>query len=181
MLSELNEVWTAVLSTVSACGGVGSLLYVRHNRKMKALEAKLAEVNVAKAKIEGKSDEWGLYKDQLDTANKRIVDLLKINAEKEDRHMNDLKDWQERFDKQTDRLRSVQRDLIAANDREKGHIRREGVLERRIAYLLTWICKKGDCDHGEPPRERLRGRTFDEGQAAEIENENTITINLTKE
>ncbi len=178
MLNELNEVWSAILGTITACGGVGSLLYVRHNKKMKALEAQLAEANVNKAKMEGKTDEWHLYREQLDIANQRIIDLLKVNADKEDRHQQDIKDWEERFDKQTDRLRCVQRDLIAANDREKEHIRREGLLERRIAYLLTWICKKSDCDHGEPPRERLRGHRFDDAAAEEIDIENNVTINL---
>ena len=187
MISELNEVWTAVLSTISACGGIGSLIYLRHNKRMKVLEALLAEANVNKAKMEGKSDEWHIWKEQneaLSALNKDLTErnkeLVQMNAEKEDRHQQDIKDWESRFTEQTTYLRVVQRDLIASNDREKEHIRREGGLERRIAYLLTWICKKSDCDHGEPPRERLKGHTFDDAAAAEIENEYRVTINLTK-
>lgn len=187
MLNELNEVWSAILGTLSACGGIGSLLYVRHNKRMKALEAQLAEANVKKAHMEGKSDEWHIWKEQceslsaLNTAlTERNKELVAINAEKEDRHQQDIKDWEGRFTEQTTYLRSVQRDLIAANEREKNHIRREGLLERRIAYLLTWICKRSDCDHGEPPRERLKGHVFDETEAREIEIENNVTINLEK-
>ncbi len=179
----IDQLSTILISTLSGGGFttiIGAWLYRRQNKRLKESEALLAEANVAKAKIEGKSDEWELYKDQLNTANTRIVELLKINAEKEDRHMGDLKDWQERFDKQTDRLRSVQRDLIAANDREKEHIRREGLLLRRIQYLISFVCKRTDCDHGIPPRQHLLGCTFDESQIEDAEREKEITIDLTK-
>lgn len=187
MINELNEVWTAILTTVSACGGLGSIWYHAHNKRMKALEAQLAEANVDKAKMEGKADEWHIWKEQceaisdlnakLTERNQKLVDM---NAEKEDRHQQDIKDWEERFTNQTTYVRSVQRDLIAANEREKDHIRREALLERRVAYLLTWICKKSACDHGEPPRERLKGHRFNEAEIEDIEIENNITINLDK-
>lgn len=187
MISELNEVWTAVLGTVSACGGIGGVFFYAHNKKMRELEAKLKESEVNKARIEGKADEWHIWKEQCEALSelntkltKRNEELVQMNAEKEDRHQQDIKDWESRFTEQTTYLRGVQRDLIASNEREKNLIQRIGVLMRRIQYLITWICKKGDCDHGEPPRERLRGHTFDDDAAAEIENENRVTINLTK-
>lgn len=187
MISELNEVWTAILGTISACGGIGGLLYHAHNKKMRELEAKLKESEVNKARIEGKADEWHIWKEQCEALSelntkltKRNEELVAMNAEKEDRHQQDIKDWESRFTEQTTYLRSVQRDLIASNDREKNLIQRIGLLMRRIQYLLTWICKDSCCDHGQPPRERLKGHVFDEAVAVEIETENNVTINLSK-
>lgn len=81
--------------------------------------------------------------------------------------MADLKEKEERFNAQTDYLRGVQRDLMKSLEREKEHIRKEGVLERRVAYLLNWLCKKSDCNHGIPPRDRLTNQEFDESQIEE--------------
>ena len=188
MINELNEIWTAVLGTLSACGGIGGVFFYAHNKKMKALEAALAEANVNKAKVESKADEWHIWKEQceaLSELNHKLTErnqkLVDMNAEKEDRHQQDIKDWESRFTDQTTYLRGVQRDLISANEREKEHIRREGVLERRVAYLITWICKKSDCDHGVPPRDRLKGHRFDDAEVEEVVIENSVTINLDKQ
>ncbi len=176
MINELSSSLITGISTFVGTGGLASLFLWRHNRKMRDLEAQLKSAEVSKAKIEGKTDEWHLYKEQLDTANQRIIDLLKVNAEKEDRHQQDIKDWEERFTNQTTYLRSVQRDLIAANEREKNLIQKIGLLLRRIQYLTMWICKRGDCDHGEPPRERLSGHVFDNSQTTEIDKENDTPL-----
>lgn len=158
-----------ILGTGIPLGSVSAWLYRRQNRKLKNAEVALSEANVAKAASEVKACEWHIWQEQVERLTQlnndlilRNKELVAMNAEKEDRHQADIKDWEERFTSQTTYLRGVQRDLIAANDREKEHIRRESLLERRITYLSTWICKKGDCDHGEPPRDRLKGREFDE-------------------
>lgn len=186
-IAELTTIFGTLLGVLTPLGGVGAWLYRKQNKRLKESEAQLAEANVSKAKIESKADEWHILKEQIETLSvynkdltERNRELVQMNADKEDRHQQDIKDWEDRFDKQTDRLRSVQRDLIAANEREKNLIQRTGVLMRRIQYLLTWICKKGDCDHGIPPRERLKGYVFDDGEITEIENENNVTINLIK-
>lgn len=157
--------------------GVGAWFYRKQNKRLKEAEAQLAEANVNNAKMQGKSDEWRIWKEQneaLSELNQKLTDrnekLVQMNAAKEDRHQQDIKDWEERFTNQTTYLRGVQRDLIAANEREKNLIQRIGILLRRIQYLITWICKDSNCDHGEPPRDRLRGHTFDEREAEEIEN-----------
>lgn len=167
MIDGLSEILLTAIGAVGGTGGIAGIVFYRHNKRMKALEAQLKGAEVSKARIEGKTDEWHLYKEQLDTANARIIELLRVNAEKEDRHMSDLKEKEERFNAQTDYLRGVQRDLMSALEREKEHIRKEGQQERRIAYLLNWMCKKNDCDHGIPPRERLNGREFDENEIKE--------------
>ena len=167
MINELSEILITAISAVSGTGGIAGVLLWKHNKKVRELERQLKNAEVSKARIESKTDEWHLYKEQLDTANARILDLLKVNAEKEDRHMSDLKEKEERFNAQTDYLRGVQRDLMKALEREKEHIRKEGVLERRVAYLLNWLCKKSDCNHGIPPRARLTNQEFDESQIEE--------------
>lgn len=173
MINELSGILITAISSVTGTGGLASFLLWRHNKKMRELEAKLAEANVNKAKMEGKSDEWRIWKEQneaLSELNQKLTErnekLVLMNADKEDRHQQDIKDWESRFTEQTSYLRSVQRDLIAANEREKDHIRREGQLQGRISYLMTWICRKSDCDHGEPPRDRLKGHVFNDQDEA---------------
>lgn len=185
MFDNINYIIT-ILSTVMGSGGIAAILQWRHNKKMRELERLLKDTEVNKARIEGKSDEWHIWKEQceaLSELNHKLTErnekLVQMNADKEDRHQRDIKDWEERFTNQTSYLRDVQRDLISANEREKEHIRRESVLERRIAYILTWICKKSDCDHGEPPRERLKGHFFDEREIEEeAAFENNISVNI---
>lgn len=199
MLNEFNEILTTVLTTLTASGGFGIWLHKKHNRRMRQLEAQLAEANVKKAKVESKVEEWHIIKEEneiLSKLNQQLIErngqLVKMNAEKEDRYQEDKKEMEERyqgdkkemeerFNNQTLFLRNVQRDFVASLEREKQHIRREGLLERRIAYLMTWICKKGNCDHGEPPRDRLHGRAFDDRQAEETDIENNETLKLIEE
>lgn len=184
-MMEIITMLGTIVGIITPLGGFGAWLYRKQAKRLKEAEAQLAEANVQRAKIEGKSDEWHIWKEQceaLSELNAKLTDrnekLVQMNAAKEDRHQQDIKDWEERFANQTTYLRGVQRDLIASNEREKEHIRREGLLERRIAYLFTWICKKSDCDHGEPPRERLIGNRFDERVVEEVELENKVSINL---
>lgn len=116
----MNELSTILISLLSGGGLttlVGAWIYRKQNARLKEAETKLAEVNVDKAKVEGKSDEWKIWKEQLEAErehvrfkDERISELLRMNAEKEDRHQADIKDWQERFDKATDRTREVQRE-----------------------------------------------------------------------
>ncbi len=173
-IAELTTIFGTLLGVLTPLGGVGAWLYRKQNKRLKESEAQLAEANVSKAKIESKADEWHLYKEQLDTANHRIVDLLKTNADKEDRHQQDLKDWQERYTEQTRLVRNLHKE-------NKEYIKREGILMRRIQYLVSFICKRTDCDHGIPPRLHLKGCEFDDNQIVEIEQENNVTINLTKQ
>lgn len=125
----------------------GAWKYRKQNKKLKETEVALSEANVKKARIEGKSDEWHIWKEQneaLSALNKDLTErnkeLVQINAEKEDRHQQDIKDWEDRFTNQTTYLRGVQRDLIAANEREKKHIRKEARLEKERDHYKMWKC-----------------------------------------
>lgn len=186
-LSEITTMLGTIVGIITPILGAGAWKYRAQNRKLKDLEVALSKANVDKAKMEGKSDEWHIWKEQneaLSALNKDLTDrnkeLVRMNAEKEDRHQQDIKDWEDRFTNQTTYLRGVQRDLIAANEREKEHIRKEGLLLRRIQYLISFLCKRTDCDHGIPPRQHLVGCTFDESQIEDSEKEKEDTIILTK-
>lgn len=109
MISELNAIIISILSLSVGGTLIGTLLYWRYNKRLKELE-------VEKAKIETNNEEWHLYKEQLDFANERIVSLLKINADKEQRLMDKeeyynkrVGEIEERFNKQTEYLRGIQR------------------------------------------------------------------------
>lgn len=184
-ITEITTMLGTLVGVITPLGGFGAWLYRKQNKRLKEAEAALAEANVNNAKMQGKSDEWRIWKEQneaLSELNQKLTErnekLVQMNADKEDRHQQDIKDWEERFTNQTTYLRGVQRDLISANEREKEHIRRESLLERRISYLITWICKDANCDHGQPPRERLKGHHFDEVVEEEVTAENEISINL---
>lgn len=73
-------------------GTFGAWQYRKQNKRLKEAETKLAEVNVEKAKIEGKSDEFHIWKEQFEslsqlnhTLTERNEKLVQMNAEKEDR------------------------------------------------------------------------------------------------
>lgn len=144
-----------VVGIITPLGGAGVWLYRKQAKRLKEAEAQLAEANVIKAKIEGKSEEWHIWKEQcesLSELNHKLTErnekLVQMNADKEDRHQQDLKDWETRFTEQTTYLRGVQRDLIAANEREKEHIRKESQLELELARKK---CEDIDCPFRKPP------------------------------
>ena len=124
-ITAITTMLGTILGIITPLGGVGAWLYRKQNKRLKEAEAALAEANVSKAKIESKADEWNIWKEQLEAErehvkfkDERINELLRMNADKDDRHQQDIIDWEERFDKQTDRLRDVQRDLLARTQQE---------------------------------------------------------------
>lgn len=137
----MNELSTILISLLSG-GGVttliGAWIYRKQNARLKESEAKLAEVNVDKGRIEAKKQEVDRLLAQIDhqqtTIDKltlRNEKLVEMNAAKEDRHQQDIKDWQDRFDRATDRTREVQREREQlANDKitlveENGNLKLE--------------------------------------------------------
>ncbi|MDE7345359.1 MAG: hypothetical protein K2N48_01300 [Muribaculaceae bacterium] len=168
MLSELNEVWTTILGTLSACGGIGGLLAWRHNKKMRRLEAKLKATEVDKAKVESKTDEFHLYKEMLEHANQRNLELEKRIDERENYWQGECAKKDARYDEQTKLLRAKNSEVNAKDEQIQAEKDLNTEYERTIAelmeentYLHSWVCRKGDCDNGEPPRGRLKGSTFD--------------------
>ena len=168
MISALNEVWTTVLGTVSACGGIGGVLAWKHNRKMRRLEARLKATEVDKAKVESKADEFHLYKEMLDHANERILGLERHSAEREQWWQGETERRDARYDEQTLLLRAKNSEVNAKDEQIQAEKDLNTEYERTIAqlmeentYLHSWVCRKGDCENGEPPRGRLKGSTFD--------------------
>lgn len=129
---------------------IGAWLYRRQNKRLKESEAKLAEINVDKGRIEAKKQEVDRLLVQIDhqqgTIDKlieRYEKLVEMDAAKEDRHQDDIKDWQDRFDRATDRTREAQREREhLANDKIK--------LIEEIGELKIELVKKR-CDDKECP------------------------------
>lgn len=55
---------------------------------------------------------------------------------------NQLLEKERRFNDQTDRLREVQRDLVAANERELALTRENGELKLEIEWHRQWHCSR---------------------------------------
>lgn len=154
-LQEIITLLGTIAGVVSTLGGIGIFMYRKQNRRLKESEAKLAEVNVEKAKIETKGEEAALYERQiklLSESNEQLIarnkDLVQINAEKEDRHQQDIKDWEQRFTDQTSVLRGVQRDLIQANNDKLTLTEEIGELKVQLAEKK---CEDKLCPFRLPP------------------------------
>ncbi|MCH5225063.1 MAG: hypothetical protein J1D77_03650 [Muribaculaceae bacterium] len=129
-----------------------ALMYRRQNKKLKDLE-------VDKARIESKNDEWHLYKEQLESAFNRIKELLEVNREKETRlvekdrsYSESINAVEERFNKQTNYLRGIQRSLNESLEKINELICEKGKLLRLIDHLNQWKCIKPwvECKDREP-------------------------------
>ena len=148
-ITEITTMLGTILGIITPLGGVGAWLYRKQNKRLKEAEAALAEANVSKAKVESKADEWNIWKEQLEAErehvkfkDERINELLRMNAEKEDRHQQDIKDWEERFTNQTTYLRSVQRDLLIKTQQEIVYTKKIADLERERDYFKLWFCRR---------------------------------------
>lgn len=148
-ITEITTMLGTILGIITPLGGVGAWLYRKQNKRLKEAEAALAEANVSKAKVESKADEWNIWKEQLEAErehvkfkDERINELLRMNAEKEDRHQQDIKDWEERFTNQTTFLRSVQRDLLAKTQQEIVYTKKIADLERERDFFKLWFCRR---------------------------------------
>lgn len=59
-----------------------------------------------------------------------------------------LLEKEHRFNEQTDRLREVQRELVAANERELALTRENGELKLELEWHRLWHCSR-ECDDSE--------------------------------
>lgn len=140
-MNDLSQILLTILTNTGILTLIYSILYRKQNKKLKDTE-------VDKARIESKVDEWHLYKEQLEIANSRIKELLEVNREKETRliekdrlYSERINEVEERFNKQTNFLRGVQRNLNEALEKNNKLISRKGKLERLIDHLNQWVCK----------------------------------------
>lgn len=154
-MNELSTILTTIISTVVPLISTGAWMYRRQNKKLKDAEVKLAEANVGKAKVESKADEWHIWKEQLEAErehvkfkDERIEQLLKMNADKEDRHQQDIREWEERFDKSVDRTREVQRENAKLHEDKIALITENGELRLELEKKK---CEDLPCPFRLPP------------------------------
>lgn len=167
-LTEIITILSTALGSLTAVGGVGVFMYRRQNKRLKELEVGLAEANVDKEKVSVKTEDWHLWKEQLEAErehvkfqDERIKDLLAENDAKDEQRRADIKEWEARFTDQTKVLRDTQREFRDTLNSQIAQEREIADLREENAYLRQWLCKDAECDHGKPPRERLRGKRFD--------------------
>ena len=154
-LSEITTMLGTLLGVLTPLGGAGAWFYRKQNKRLKEAETKLAEVNVDKGRIEAKKQETDRLLAQIDhqqsTIDKlteRNEKLVQMNAEKEDRHQQDIKDWQDRFDRATDRTREVQREREQLANDKVTLVEQIGELKLDLAKLK---CEDTGCPFRKPP------------------------------
>lgn len=115
-LQEIITLLGTVLGLLTPIGGVGIFMYRKQSKRLKNAEAALAEVNVDKAKAETKNENSAILERQIaqlselnESLMTRNKELIEMNAEKENRHQQEIKNWEERFTAQTKVLRDSQR------------------------------------------------------------------------
>lgn len=167
-ISEITTMLGTAMGVLAPLGGAGVFFYRKQTKRLKEAETRLAEVGVDKAKAETEAEKWHFWKDQiamLSELNKALIErnneLVASNREKEDAHQQDIKDWEERFTDQTRVLRDTQREFRDTLNKQIAHEQETGDLKAENAYLRQWLCEDAECDHGKPPRERLKGKRFD--------------------
>lgn len=144
-----------ILGLLTPIGGVTVFMYRKQNRRLKEAEAKLAEVNVNKAEAEAKAENWHIWEQQCDALHKmnqdliqRNADLVRMNAEKEDRHQEDIKNWEERFTDQTQVLRNAQRNEKERADEVIRLTEENAALKVELAQVR---CNDINCPFRQPP------------------------------
>lgn len=154
-IMELGTMLATSGGITTLLGAVGAWQYRKQNKRLKEAEAKIAEVNVDKGRIEAKKQETDRLLAQIDhqqsTIDKltlRNEKLVEMNAEKEDRHQEDVKDWQDRFDRATDRTREVQREREQLARDKIGLVEEIGELKLELARKK---CEDTDCPFRKPP------------------------------
>lgn len=102
MMIDMTTALVSMAGTLAPLVGGGALLFLRQNRRIKDAEARLAEVNVDKAKVETRADNWHIWREQNETIvalNKALIErnkeLVASMREKEDSHQADIRDWKE--------------------------------------------------------------------------------------
>lgn len=135
MMIDITTALVSMAGTLTPLVGGGALLFLRQNKRIKEAEARLAEVNVDKAKVETRADNWHIWREQNETIvslNKALIErnkeLIASMREKEDSHQADIRDWKE---------------MIA----------RLSETRRERDYYFQWRCYR---EHGDRPQDCKR-------------------------
>lgn len=137
---------------VHFAGGLGLFQWL-HTRKA---NKRLAEAQAETAEAQADIEKWHFYKEQLDIANSRIVELLDINKTKEDRFIEQtqrLRDTQQRELEANERVIQTSIKVAEANARIAELERENGELKVRLA---NHECIKINCIQRDPPNEHTR-------------------------
>lgn len=162
----LQEIWPWL-----AGGGLGWL--AKSSRRIRRAEADSAEAHAD-------NEEWQVYKDQISQLTDIVKTQNNLIKEMTEQHARERAESEARFAAQTDRLREVQRCLVAANDRELRLTQENGRLRQLVAHFKNWHCRRDftDCDRREPEQQvktRYLPMVITEEDASII-NEKTINI-----
>lgn len=154
-MDELSTILLSIISTATPLIGSGVWFFRKQNKRIKDAEASVAEINVTKAKVEAKAEDWHIWKEQNDALseqNQKLIErnkqLVDMNAEKEDRHQEDIKDWESRFDKAVDRTREVQRENASLHEDIVELTKQNGSLKLELEKVR---CNDLSCPFRLPP------------------------------
>ncbi len=175
--AEVSTALGTVVSIFTALGGVGIWQYKKQNKRLKNAEVLLSEVQVEKARMETKADDWHIWKEQnesLAELNKQLTDrnheLVDMLAEKENRHQEELKDKTEQIRKYVDDVMKAESEINRVNDLL--HESKDRITElteerdeerRKKEYYKRWRCEKSSCLDPEgriPPNSKLLAEKY---------------------
>ncbi len=156
---DLTTILTTILGIIATSGAITYAF--RSGRKKAQAEADTAATAA-------RTEEFQLLREQIELNQQQNMELIQMLNERDIAHNAQLADKEARFADQTDRLREVQRALVAANEREIALTRQLAAVTRQRDYWKLWHCRRSVCTDGrEPPQDILAGQTFDPAQAGE--------------
>ena len=151
-MNELSTILVSVISTLVPLIGGGAFLFRKQQKRIKEAEARLAEVSVDKAKVETRTDEWHLWKEQLNDTHKvietlsaQLLEMTKDNDRKEDI-----------ISDKTRRIREKEEQNLELYTSLLHREQRIASMQRFIDWLKNWHCArewgrgKEDCMRRKP-------------------------------
>lgn len=151
-MNELSTILVSVIGTLVPLIGGGAFLFRKQQKRIKEAEARLAEVSVDKAKVETRTDEWHLWKEQSDAMHNVIETLSAQLLEKTkecDRKEDIISD-------KTRRIREKEEQNLELYTRLLHCEQRIASMQRFIDWLKNWHCArewgrgKDDCMRRKP-------------------------------
>lgn len=139
--------WESILMAIVGLGVFGDILLrllFKSDRRIAEAKADVAEAEAQKAQIDAHTQQCHQYEERildlhknLDKVNEQLEHYIERDAAKEDR-----------FDRQTEKLRDVQRKLLEATQKETQLTKRIGELELELEKKR---CDRLECAFRQPP------------------------------
>lgn len=153
----------ALVTTILSVGLIQWYYTRKANRKLAEAQARLAAAQATLAETQNDTEEWHIYKEQLEAErehvrfkDERITELLKMNQEKENRFVEQtqrLRDTQARELAANEELIKAKTEIAAANAHAAELEHENGLLRLR---LKDNECIKQHCLERDPPNEHTR-------------------------